>query len=100
MKNYKELFEQIKKFKEEQEKQKQRGLNNYNMFTTISKAHYENNHSKMIASFLDPFGEYIQFHKNAKENFINGLMNLIKIFELDSNLITDINNYLNEKDKN
>ena len=60
MKNYKNLFEQIKQFKEEQEKQKQRGLNNYNMFTTISKAYYENNHSKMIASFLDPFGEHYQ----------------------------------------
>jgi hypothetical protein len=58
--NFKELFEQIKQFKDIQEKQKQRGLNNYNIFTTISKNSNENNHSKMIASFLNPSGEHYQ----------------------------------------
>ena len=59
--NYKELFEQVKKFKEEQEKQKQRGLNNYNILTTVLKEHDEVRlHSRMIASLLDPSGEHYQ----------------------------------------
>ncbi len=37
MKNYKYLFEQVKRFKKEQEKRKQRGLNNYNVLTTVLK---------------------------------------------------------------
>jgi len=35
MKNYKDLFEQIKQFKKEQDKQKQISLNNYNILTTV-----------------------------------------------------------------
>jgi len=61
MKNYKNLFEQIKQFKKEQEKQKQRGLNNYNILTTVLKEHDEVRlHSRMIASLLDPSGEHYQ----------------------------------------
>jgi hypothetical protein len=58
---YKDLFEQVKKFKEEQEKQKHRGLNNYNILTTVLKEHDEVRlHSRMIASLLDPLGEHYQ----------------------------------------
>jgi len=79
--DFKNLFEQVKQFKKEQEKQKQRGLNNYNMFTTISKAHYENNHSKMIASFLDPFGEHYQ-----STLFLDKFLEILDIstFKIDS----------------
>jgi len=59
--DFKNLFEQVKQFKKEQEKQKQRGLNNYNILTTVLKKHDEVRlHSRMIASFLDPYGEHYQ----------------------------------------
>jgi len=59
--SYKDLFEQVKKFKEEQEKQKHRGLNNYNILTIVLKEHDEVRlHSRMIASLLDPLGEHYQ----------------------------------------
>ena len=59
--DFKNLFEQVKQFKKEQEKQKQRGLNNYNILTTVLKEHDEVRlHSRMIASFLDPSGEHYQ----------------------------------------
>jgi len=59
--DFKNLFEQVKQFKKEQEKQKQRGLNNYNILTTVLKEHDEVRlHSRMIASFLNPSGEHYQ----------------------------------------
>lgn len=58
---YKLFFESIKKFKEEQQKQKQRGLNNYNILTTVLKPHDEVRlHSRMIASLLNINGEHFQ----------------------------------------
>jgi len=66
---------------------------NYELETTEWWLHWEWSHSE-----LSDFIEYIQFNENAEKEFINGLMNLIKIFELDTNLMTEINSYLNEKD--
>ena len=55
------IFEQIKKFKIEQNKQRQRGLNNYNILTSVLKTSDEVRlHSRMIFSFLNPNGEHYQ----------------------------------------
>jgi len=80
--NYKELFEQVKGFKEEQEKQKQRGLNNYNILTTVLKEHDEVRlHSRMIASFLDPSGEHYQ-----STLFLDKFLEILNVsnFKIDS----------------
>jgi hypothetical protein len=67
-KNYEEFFEQIKKFKAEQTKQKQRGLNDYNILTTVLKPHDEVRvHSRMIGSFLDINGKHYQDDLFLKE---------------------------------
>ena len=82
MKNYKNLFEQIKQFKNKQEKQKQRGLNNYNILTTVLKEYDEVRlHSRMIASFLDPFGEHYQSNL-----FLDKFLEVLNIstFNIDS----------------
>ena len=82
MKNYKNLFEQIKQFKKEQEKQKQRGLNNYNILTTVLKEHDEVRlHSRMIASFLDPSGEHYQ-----STLFLDKFLEILNVsnFKIDS----------------
>ena len=42
------------------------------------------------------FVKYISFNKNAEAEFIQEVLKWIKIFEINSNLITDINAYLNE----
>ena len=44
------------------------------------------------------FAKYIQFNENAEEEFIKAIMKIIKIFELDSNLMTEINSYLNSQE--
>ena len=59
--NYKEFFEQIKEFKEEQNKQKQRGLNDYNMVNVVRKATHEvGMHSNIIYSLINPEGLHYQ----------------------------------------
>jgi hypothetical protein len=58
---YKVFFEEIKKFKEEQEKQKQRGLNDYNMVNVVRKETHEvGMHSNILASLLNPNGLHYQ----------------------------------------
>ena len=58
---YENFFEEIKKFKETQKKQKQRGLNDYNVLTTVLKASDEVRlHSRMIGSLLNPNGKHYQ----------------------------------------
>jgi len=60
-KNYEEFFEQIKKFKNEQAKQKQRGLNDYNILTAVRKPHAEvGMHSNFIYSLINPDGLHYQ----------------------------------------
>ncbi len=59
--NYKEFFEQIKEFKEEQNKQKRRGLNDYNMVNVVRKATHEvGMHSNIIYSLINPEGLHYQ----------------------------------------
>jgi len=60
-KKYEKFIEEIKKFKYKQTKQKQRGLNDYNILTTVLKPHDEVRlHSRMIGSFLDINGNHYQ----------------------------------------
>jgi hypothetical protein len=82
MKDYKNIFEQIKKFKKEQNRQKQRGLNNYNILTTVLKEHDEVRlHSRMIASLLDPSGEHYQSNL-----FLDKFLEVLNVpeFQIDS----------------
>jgi len=59
--NYKDFFENIKRFKHKQHQQKQRGLNDYNLLTTVLKPHDEVRlHSRMIGSLLDINGSHYQ----------------------------------------
>lgn len=55
------FFEKIKLFKEEQKKQKQRGLNDYNMVNIVRKENAEvGMHSNVIYSLIDPHGLHYQ----------------------------------------
>ena len=59
--DYNGFFEEIKKFKKKQNKQKQRGLNDYNLLTTVLEAHDEIRlHSRMIGSLLNSDGLHYQ----------------------------------------
>ena len=56
-----DFFELIKKFKKEQQKQMQRGLNDYNMVNVVRKENAEvGMHSNIIYSLLDPNGLHYQ----------------------------------------
>ncbi len=58
---YDSFFMEMKKFKEKQNKQKQRGLNDYNLLTTVLKPHDEVRlHSRVIGSLLNPEGMHYQ----------------------------------------
>ncbi|MGJ0372511.1 PD-(D/E)XK nuclease family protein [Aliarcobacter cryaerophilus] len=58
---YIKFFEKIKLFKEEQKKQKQRGLNDYNMVNVVRKENAEvGMHSNVIYSLIDPDGLHYQ----------------------------------------
>lgn len=58
---YINFFEKIKLFKEEQKKQKQRGLNDYNMVNIVRKENAEvGMHSNVIYSLIDPNGLHYQ----------------------------------------
>ena len=59
--DYEDFFEKIKKFKEIQEQQKKRGLNDFNLLTTVRKYHDEVYlHSAMIGALLNPHGLHYQ----------------------------------------
>jgi hypothetical protein len=80
--DYKDIFEQVKKFKKEQNRQKQRGLNNYNILTTVLNEHDEVRlHSRMIASLLDPSGEHYQSNL-----FLDKFLEVLNVpeFQIDS----------------
>lgn len=58
---YINFFKKIKLFKEEQKKQKQRGLNDYNMVNVVRKENAEvGMHSNVIYSLIDPNGLHYQ----------------------------------------
>lgn len=61
MTKYEKFFNDFTDFKTKQNKQKQRGLNNYNILTTVLKSSDEVRlHSRMIHSLLNPLGEHYQ----------------------------------------
>ena len=93
MEDYKNIFEQIKKFKKEQNRQKQRGLNNYNILTTVLKEHDEVRlHSRMIASLLDPSGEHYQSNL-----FLDKFLEVLNVpeFQIDSEKCSVYREYKN-----
>lgn len=58
---YKDFFYNFIQFKEKQNKQKQRGLNDFNIFSTLRKKNAEVGlHSNFIFSLLNPNGEHYQ----------------------------------------
>lgn len=81
MKKYENFFEEIKKFQEKQKKQKQSGLNDYNLLTVVLEPHDEVRlHSRMIGSLLNPDGLHYQ-NTLFLENFIDEIK--LDDFELD-----------------
>jgi hypothetical protein len=67
---------------------------NYKLTATLWWLHWE--WLPNIDETVD-FAKYIQFDENAEKEFLEGIMKIIKMFELDSNLMTEINSYLNNK---
>ena len=59
--NYINFFEELKRFNEKQKKQKQRGLNDYNMVNVVRKENAEvGMRSNVIYSLIDPNGLHYQ----------------------------------------
>lgn len=59
--DYDHFFRKIEEIKEENNKQKQRGLNDYNLLTTVLEPHDEVRlHSRVIGSLLNPNGLHYQ----------------------------------------
>ncbi|MDX8388735.1 MAG: PD-(D/E)XK nuclease family protein, partial [Ghiorsea sp.] len=59
--DYEDFFSKLKDFKVLQNKQKQRGLNNYNLLTAVLRPSDEVRlHSRMIYSLLNPNGKHFQ----------------------------------------
>ncbi|QNM89354.1 hypothetical protein HOO34_06645 [Aliarcobacter cryaerophilus] len=59
---YINFFEKIRLFKEEQKKQKQRGLNDYNMVNVVRKENAEvGMHSNVIYSLINPQGLHYHY---------------------------------------
>jgi len=60
-KSYQDFFENFKKFKELQNKQKARGLNDFNLLTTVLSYDDEVRlHSRMIGNLLNPYSKHYQ----------------------------------------
>ena len=61
IKQYKSFFDEIAQFQKKQAQQKQRGLNNYNILTSVlDKSDEVRLHSRMLYSLLDPNGQHYQ----------------------------------------
>ncbi|MCT7627690.1 PD-(D/E)XK nuclease family protein [Aliarcobacter butzleri] len=79
MEKYINFFEELNKFKEKQQKQKERGLNDYNLLTTVLNEHDEVRlHSRVIGSLLDINGLHYQ-----KELFLEKFVEILKITEFN-----------------
>ncbi len=46
---------------------------------------------------VDDFSNYVMFNEEVEEDFIKRILDLIEIFESKTNLMTDMNEYLNQK---
>lgn len=92
-KEYKSFFDAIKSVIEKQKQQKMRGLNDYNILTTVLNAHDEVRlHSRMIASFLDTKGFHYQ-DSLFLDLFLKALG--LNNFQLDTNSIMVQNEFHN-----
>lgn len=90
---YEDFFEKMYDFKQKQERQKMRGLNDYNILTTVLQAHDEVRlHSRMIASFLNTKGTHYQ-NSLFFDLFIEILD--IKNFNIDTRNLTVKNEFNN-----
>ncbi len=88
------FFEEIKNFKEKQKKQKQRGLNDYNMVNVVRKESAEvGMHSNIIFSLIDPNGSHYQ-----GDLFLQLFIKNVLSFENDfgSNIIVEAEESTNE----
>ena len=94
-----------KNFKEHQARQKQRGLNDYNLFTTLLKKTDEVRlHSRFIASLLDPKGLHYQdslflevflaLYKPANFNFNTNNASVFREYENIDLYLTDGDNHI------
>jgi len=91
---YEDFFEEIEKFKKEQEKQKQRGLNDYNVMTAIRKPHAEvGMHSNFIHSLLNKDGKHYQddLFANLFVKYVLKIDDFGKVLEADKEKIIDRN---------
>ena len=95
------FFEKIKLFKEEQKKQKQRGLNDYNMVNVVRKENAEvGMHSNVIYSLIDPNGLHypddLFLNKFIRSTFfirilsgiLNGIFTLFLIADITTSSIS------------
>ena len=74
-KEYIQFFETVKGFLEKQQKQRERGLNDYNLLTTVLNEHDEVRlHSRVIGSLLDVNGLHYQ-----KELFLELFLEILEI---------------------
>jgi hypothetical protein len=81
-KEYEEFFEKIKIFKKKKEKQKLRGINDYNILTAVLRADDEVKlHSRMIGSLLNPYGKHYQ-----GTLFIEKFLDILKLNDFKMNL--------------
>lgn len=103
--SYKATASIYRNFKEEQTEQKQRGLNDYNLFTTLLKKTDEVRlHSRFIASLLDPKGLHYQdslfleiflsLYKPANFNFNSKSASVFREYENIDLYLTDGNNHI------
>ncbi len=93
MKKYDNFFDEIVKLKEKQEQQKMRGLNDYNLLTTVLNPSDEVKlHSRMIASFLNIYGNHYQ-NSLFLELFLDSLK--LENFDIDLNSAWVNNEYAN-----
>lgn len=93
MEKYNKFFSEIKTVKQKQEQQKKRGLNDYNLLTTVLKEHDEVRlHSRMIASLLNPQGLHYQ-----NTLFLDLFLDILEIkdFEINTQEVTVYNEYEN-----
>ncbi|MGH2308136.1 PD-(D/E)XK nuclease family protein (plasmid) [Arcobacter cryaerophilus gv. pseudocryaerophilus] len=80
-KEYIEFFETVKRFLEKQQKQRERGLNDYNLLTTVLNEHDEVRlHSRVIGSLLDVNGLHYQ-----KELFLELFLEILDVNEFQFN---------------
>lgn len=87
IKEYSSFFKEIKKFKAKQKKQKQRGLNDYNLLTTVLSVDDEVRlHTKMIYSLLYPDGLHYQ-GSLFLESFLKVIDCSDKSFEIEKAIV-------------